>query len=82
MRTQVVQTADGLTVALPATLAAAAGLIAGDQAEVEFAGGRLVVGPILPAGAPASLAEMIAGITPENCHRLWDTGPPVGGELL
>lgn len=29
-----------------------------------------------------SLAELVAGITPENLHGEWDTGPAVGKEAL
>ena len=50
----------------------------GEPAEVEVAGGRLVV---RPAG-PATLAELLAGITPENLHGEWAAGPPAGAELL
>jgi antitoxin component of MazEF toxin-antitoxin module len=45
---------------------------------VEVAGGRLVV---RPAG-PATLAELLAGITPENLHGEWAPGPPAGAEIL
>lgn len=29
-----------------------------------------------------TLSQLVAGITPENCHSEWDTGPAVGGEVL
>jgi antitoxin component of MazEF toxin-antitoxin module len=29
-----------------------------------------------------TLAQLVAGITPENLHGEWDTGPAVGGEVL
>jgi antitoxin component of MazEF toxin-antitoxin module len=29
-----------------------------------------------------TLAELVAGITPENLHGEWDTGPAVGREIL
>lgn len=29
-----------------------------------------------------SLAQLLAGVTPENLHGEWDTGPAVGGEAL
>ena len=29
-----------------------------------------------------TLAQLLAGVTPENLHREWDTGPAVGGEAL
>jgi antitoxin component of MazEF toxin-antitoxin module len=36
---------------------------------------------VRPAG-PATLAELLAGITPENLHGEWAAGPPAGAELL
>ena len=41
--------------------------------------------PPKPAEPPpkfASLAEILAAITPENMHPVCDFGPPVGAELL
>jgi antitoxin component of MazEF toxin-antitoxin module len=29
-----------------------------------------------------TLAELVAGITPENLHGEWDTSPDVGNEVL
>lgn len=29
-----------------------------------------------------TLAQLLAGVTPENLHGEWDTGPAVGGEVL
>jgi antitoxin component of MazEF toxin-antitoxin module len=29
-----------------------------------------------------TLAQLLAGITPENLHGEWDTGPAVGREVL
>lgn len=29
-----------------------------------------------------TLAQLVAGITPENLHGEWDTGSPVGREVL
>jgi antitoxin component of MazEF toxin-antitoxin module len=29
-----------------------------------------------------TLAELVAGITPENLHGEWDTGPDVGREVV
>ena len=36
---------------------------------------------VRPAG-PGSLADLLAGITPENLHGEWAAGPPAGVELL
>jgi antitoxin component of MazEF toxin-antitoxin module len=29
-----------------------------------------------------TLAQLLAGVTPENLHGEWETGPAVGGEAL
>jgi antitoxin MazE len=78
MRTRVEDRPDGVAVVVPEPLATQAGLRGGAPAEVEVAGGRLVVRP----SGPATLAELLAGITPENLHDEWAAGPPAGAELL
>ncbi len=78
MRTRVEKCPGGLAVVVPETLAARVGLRDGDLAELELDGGRLVVWP----GGPATLAELLAGVTPENLHPEWADGPPAGTELL
>lgn len=83
MLTRVEHSPGGVALVVPEALAASAGLEAGGVAEVELTAGRLVVrtaGP--PAAGPATLAEMLAAITPENRHSEWAAGPPAGRELL
>ncbi len=78
MRTRVEKCSGGLAVVVPEALAAQAGLRDGGPAELELADGRLVVRP----GGPATLAELLSGVTPENLHEEWAAGPPAGAELL
>jgi antitoxin MazE len=78
MRTSVESRPGGVAIVIPEAVAARAGLRGGESAEVEVAGGRLVV---RPAG-PATLAELLAGITPDNLHGEWAPGPPAGAEIL
>lgn len=78
MRTSVESRPGGVAVVIPEAVAARAGLRGGEPAEVEVAGGQLVV---RPAG-PATLAELLAGITPDNLHGEWAPGPPAGTEIL
>ncbi|MFO0805297.1 MAG: hypothetical protein U0791_19510 [Gemmataceae bacterium] len=78
MRTQVETCPGGVVVVVPEAVAARAGLRGGEPAELEIAGGRLVVRP----SGPATLADLLAGITPDNLHGEWASGPPVGAELL
>jgi antitoxin MazE len=78
MRTSVESRPGGVAVVIPEAVAHRAGLRGGEPAELEVADGRLVV---RPAG-PATLAELLAGITPENLHGEWAPGPPAGAEIL
>jgi antitoxin MazE len=78
MRTRVEKCPGGVAVVVPEEVAARAGLRGGESADLEVAAGGLVV---RPAG-PASLAELLAGITPDNLHGEWAAGPPAGAELL
>lgn len=68
----------GVAVIVPHVLAARVGLHSGEPAEVELSGGGLVVRP----SGPTSLANLLAGITPDNLHGEWAAGPPAGAEQL
>lgn len=78
MRTRIETHPAGVAVVVPQALAARVGLQSGESAEVELTGGRLVVRP----SGPASLADLLAGITPDNLHGEWAAGPPAGAEML
>lgn len=78
MRTNVEKCPGGVSLVIPEAVAVRVGLRGGEPAELEAASGWLVV---RPAG-PATLAELLAGITPDNLHGEWAAGPPVGAELL
>jgi antitoxin MazE len=78
MRTRVEKCPGGLAVVVPEPLAARVGLRVGGPVDLELAEGRLVVRP----AAPATLAELLAGVTPDNLHSEWADGPPAGAELL
>ena len=78
MRTRIEKCPGGVAVVIPESLATRAGLRDGEPAEIEVAGGHLVVRP----GSPATLAELLAGVTPDNLHGEWAAGPPAGAELL
>lgn len=78
MRASIESRPDGVAIIIPETVAVRAGLRGGESADVELAGGRIVV----RATGRATLAEMLAGITPENLHGEWAACPPRGAELL
>ena len=66
-------------VRIPATLLAAVGLKTDDPVELREEDGRIIIEK--PAEAEETLDELIARITPENCHEPFDWGPPVGKEI-
>ena len=78
MQTRIERSSGGLMVLVPDAIAKRIGLREGESAELDVIENRLVVRPV----GPTTLAELLAGITPENIHPEWDTGPPVGRELL
>jgi antitoxin MazE len=78
MRTTVENCPAGVAVIIPAALSTRVGLRGGEPADVELTGGRLVLSP----AGPETLAELLAGITPDNIHCEWAAGSPVGAELL
>ncbi len=74
MRTRVRKWGNSLGVRIPSVLAEDAHLADGAEVEVTVRDGQLVIVPVL------SLAELVAGITPENLPELVDDVPR-GGEL-
>ena len=74
MRTRVRKWGNSLGVRIPSVLAEDAHLQEGVEVEVTVREGQLVIVPVL------SLAELVAGITPENLPELVDEAPR-GGEL-
>ncbi|CAN5350622.1 AbrB/MazE/SpoVT family DNA-binding domain-containing protein [soil metagenome] len=78
MRIRVEKCAGGVALVLPESLAAQAGLSVGTSANLELAGGQLV---LRPCGLD-TLADILARITPENLHAEWASGAPAGAELL
>ena len=74
MRTRVRKWGNSLGVRIPSVLGEDAHLQEGVEVEVTVREGQLVIVPVL------ALAELVAGITPENLPELVDEGPR-GGEL-
>lgn len=66
MRTRIRKWGNSLGVRIPSGLAADAHLADGAEVEVTVRDGQLVIVPVL------SLAELVAGITPENLPELAD----------
>lgn len=79
MKTQLSRWGNSLAVRIPKPVAEAAKLRAGDalDVEVEESGAVKIRKPI----HEPTLAELVRGITPENCHTETGWGLPVGNEL-
>lgn len=76
---QVAKWGNSLAVRIPRTILREAGMEEGDYLSLDVAGdGSIVLRSTKPK---YSLDELVMGITPGNCHRETDWGPPVGKEV-
>ena len=80
MRAVVKKWGNSASVRIPASVMAAAGLRLDQAVEVREDKGRIVIEPV--ARNEYDLADLLAGITPENIHDEVDFGGPVGNEAL
>jgi len=80
MRAVVKKWGNSASVRIPASVMAAAGLHLDQAVEVREENGRIVIEPI--RREEYDLADLLAGITPENIHDEVDFGAPVGNEAL
>ena len=79
MATQVGKWGHSLALRIPRAYAAEAQLEEGTPVELRVVDGSLIV---TPARRPRySLDELLACITPENCHHETDWGAPTGREV-
>jgi len=79
MKARVQKWGNSLALRIPKSFATEAGLCEGTAVDLSVAEGKLVVQP--HAEEPLSLDSLLAGITDENLHGEWDTGPAVGKEI-
>jgi antitoxin MazE len=80
MHTRVQKWGNSLGVRIPRGLADEVGLGAGTEVSLIAKDGELVLRPSLPSRL--RLADLLAGITPENIHASVDTGDAVGSEAF
>lgn len=80
MRVTVKKWGNSASIRIPAGIMEATRLHLDDQVDVREEGGRIVIDPIRTN--EYDLAQMLAGITPDNLHGEADFGTPVGQELL
>jgi antitoxin MazE len=79
MKTRVQKWGNSLALRIPKSFAAEAGLREDAPVELSVVEGRLIVEPIAPK--PPTLDELLRGVTDENLHGEWDTGPAAGKEV-
>lgn len=80
MRVIVKKWGNSASVRIPAGIMEAARLRLNDPIDIREEGGRIVIEPIRTN--ECDLAQLLAGITPENLHTEVDFGVPEGKELL
>ena len=80
MQTKVQKWGNSLGVRIPRGLAEEVGLGAGTAVSLTAKDGELVLRPAVPNRL--RLADLLAGVTPENIHTSVDTGAAVGAEAF
>lgn len=80
MQTKVQNWGNSLGARIPRDLAEKVGLGAGTEVSLTARHGGLVLRPAVPIRL--SLADLLAGVTPENIHASIDTGDAVGAEAF
>ncbi|ARO86367.1 AbrB/MazE/SpoVT family DNA-binding domain-containing protein [Nitrosospira lacus] len=80
MRVIVKKWGNSASVRIPAGVMEAAHLSLDDPVDIREEEGRIIIEPICTH--KYDLAQLLAGITPENLHGEVDFGVPVGKELL
>jgi antitoxin MazE len=78
MKTRLQKWGNSLAVHIPRSLAAEAGLQENASVELFVLEGSLVIRPV--AEHQPTLDELLPGVTSQNLHGEWDTGPAVGRE--
>src|SRR5262249_14180334 len=78
MKTRVQKWGNSLALRIPKSFATEAGICEEAQVELSLVEGKLVVEPVVPERL--TLGELLKGVTDENLHGEWDTGPAVGRE--
>lgn len=79
MKTRVQKWGNSLALRIPKSFAAEIGLVENLAVDISIAEGRLVVQP--DTEEPLKLADLLRGITVDNRHGEWETGPVKGKEV-
>jgi antitoxin MazE len=79
MQTRVGKWGNSLALSIPRSFADEIGLREDVLVELSVAGAKLIIQPVSPE--PLTLDELLRGVTADNLHGEWDTGPAVGREI-
>jgi antitoxin MazE len=69
---------NSLAVRIPKSFAADTRIEQDTEVELSIDKGRLIISPVSPRAI--TLEELLEGVTPENLHGEFETGPAVGAE--
>ncbi len=78
MKTRVQKWGNSLALRIPKSFALEAGIAGNTPVDITLQDGAIVIVPV--ARLSYSLAELLAGITPENLHPEIEAGEAKGGE--
>jgi antitoxin MazE len=79
MKTRIQKWGNSLALRIPKAFADDAGLRENARVELSLSGGKLIVKALTEE--PITLSELLKGVTDDNLHGEWDTGPAVGKEI-
>ena len=79
MKTRVQKWGNSLALRIPKSFALEAGFRQDAPVELRLVGGKLVVQPVTEE--PLALDDLLRGVTDQNRHGEWNTGPAVGKEV-
>ena len=79
MNARVQRWGNSLAIRIPKAFAEEAGLQADGEVEITVRDGQLIV--TKKAIKPYSLDDLLASVTAENRHGVWDMGPAIGEEI-
>jgi len=79
MRSRIQKWGNSLALRIPKSFAIEVGLSDNSTVDLRMSDGKLVISP--SKEEEPTLEELVRGITNENRHGEWDTGPMVGREI-
>jgi antitoxin MazE len=79
MKLRVQKWGNSLALRIPKAFAVEAGLREDSPVELSLRDGEIIIQAV--ARAPLTLEELLRGVTKENLHGEWQTGPAVGREI-